>query len=198
MRKRARFACGVGGLIAALAAPVPAQGTERVSVHSAGTEGNGTSFDGSISADGRFVAFHSAATNLVPGDTNDDTDIFVRDRQLGLTERVSVRSGSGQVYGDSEYPSISAGGRYVAFQSYAYDLVPGDTDGYLDIFVRDRQLGLTERVSVDSTGAQGNGDSPDPSISADGRFVAFRSFATNLVTGDTNMVHDVFVHDRRA
>ncbi len=171
--------------------------TRRVSVDSAGAEGNGTSFQGfSISADGRFVAFLSYATNLVAGDTNGVADIFVRDRATGTTERVSVDSAGAAGNGSSFEGSISVDGRFVAFDSAATNLVAGDTNGVADIFVRDRATGTTERVSVDSAGAEGNGASSVAAISADGRFVAFLSYATNLVAGDTNGVADIFVRDR--
>jgi Tol biopolymer transport system component len=170
--------------------------TTRVSVASDGTQGNGDSGCPSISADGRYVAFASLASNLVPGDTNGTWDVFVHDRLTGQTTRVSVASDGAQGNSGSWCPSISADGRYVAFQSYASNLVPGDTNGVLDVFVHDRLTGQTTRVSVASDGAQGNGDSECPSISADGRYVAFQSYASNLVPGDTNLVRDIFVHDR--
>ena len=141
----------------------------------------------SISADGRYVAFISDASNLVPGDTNGVTDIFVYDRQTGTIERVSVAADGTQGNGGSCQPSISADGRYVAFSSYASNLVPGDTNGISDVFVYDRQTDTIERVSVAADGTQGNSYSWQPaSISADGRYVAFSSFASNLVPGDTN------------
>ena len=174
-----------------------AQVTSRVSVDSAGIQGDRYSKSPSISADGRYVAFESEAGNLVPGDTNGTLDIFVRDRQTGAIERVSVDSAGAQANEMSIYPSISGDGRYVAFLSAASNLVPGDTNGVWDMFVHDRETGVTERVSVDSAGMEANGNcfSP-PSISADGRYVAFESSATNLVPGDTNGTEDVFVHDR--
>jgi len=170
---------------------------ERVSVSSSGEQGNSTSCCPSISPDGRYVAFQSCATNLVPDDTNWEWDVFVHDRQTAETTRVSVSSGG--VGGDfhSDYPSISAGGRYVAFLSFATNLVPGDTNGCGDIFLHDRQTAQTERVSVSSGGEQGNSTSEYPSISADGRYVAFDSYASNLVPGDTNGYEDVFVHDHQ-
>ena len=138
-------------------------------------EANGGSAGPAISADGRFVAFFSDATNLVSGDTNVKSDIFVHDRQTGTTERVSVATGGGQATGGgSEYPAISADGRFVAFFSFATDLVSGDTNAAADIFVHDRQTGTTERVSVATCGGQATGGgSYFLAISADGRFVAF-------------------------
>jgi Tol biopolymer transport system component len=170
--------------------------TTRVSVDSNGVQANNTSGNPSISGDGRFVAFRSNATNLVSGDTNDKYDIFVRDRLAGVTTRVSVDSTGAQANNHSGESSISANGRFVAFQSGATNLVTGDTNDKYDIFVRDRLAGVTTRVSVDSNGVQANNTSGNPSISGDGRFVAFRSDATNLVAGDTNDEVDVFVHDR--
>ena len=172
--------------------------TTRVSVSSAGQEGNGGSYDPSLSADGRFVAFQSGASNLIAGDTNDLSDIFVHDRQTDTTTRVSVSSAGqqGTDYGDSRSPSLSADGRFVAFHSYASNLVAGDTNGAGDIFVHDRQAGTTSRVSVSSAGEQGNNGAGYPSLSADGRVVAFDSFASNLVAGDTNDAWDIFVHER--
>src|SRR5439155_1267798 len=153
----------------------------------------------SISADGRFVAFGSIYSNLVPGDTNGVPDVFVRDRAAGKTERVSVASDGTQANGESAFyapPSISADGRFVAFSSGSTNLVPGDTNGWIDIFVRDRLAGATERVSVASGGAEANDSSFNPAISGDGRFVAFSSSATNLVQADSNGMQDVFLHER--
>ncbi len=172
--------------------------TDCVSVDSAGVQGNSTSWEPSISADGRFVAFQSFATNLVAGDTNANPDVFVHDRQSGTTERVSVDSAGAEGDSNSGGASISADGRFVAFESFATNLVAGDANGSWDVFVRDRQNGTTEAVSVDPGGAVGNSGSDEPSTSADGRFVAFRSFATNLVAGDTNGELDIFVRDRQS
>jgi Tol biopolymer transport system component len=183
--------------LGAALAPAFALGiTERVSVSSAGAEGNDGSSYSAISADSRYVAFDSDATDLVPEDTNGASDVFVRDRLAGTTERVSVSSAEAEGNDGSSYPSISADGRYVAFDSDATNLVPEDTNGASDVFVRDRLAGTTERVSVSSAEAEGNSDSLEPSISADGRYVAFASYATNLVEGDNNGVWDVFVRDR--
>jgi tricorn protease-like protein len=137
----------------------------------------------------------------VADDTNGLADIFVHDRTTGATTRVSVvdSSGAQATGGASSNPSISSDGRFVAFESLATNLVADDTNGLADIFVHDRTTGATTRVSVvDSSGAQATGGaSSNPSISPDGRFVAFESLATNLVTGDTNGLGDVFVHDRQ-
>ncbi|HEV8113159.1 MAG TPA: calcium-binding protein [Planctomycetota bacterium] len=176
--------------------------TERVSVDSAGGEQDGLSAYGvAISEDGRYVAFISNATNLVAGDTNGVLDVFVRDRQAGTTERVSVDSAGGEANGASDFGGtlgFSADGRFVVFSSSASNLVPGDTNGVQDVFVKDRQTGTTERVSVASGGAEGDLSSRLPAISADGRFVAFMSDATDFVAGDTNGLPDVFVHDRQS
>jgi Tol biopolymer transport system component len=173
----------------------------RVSVASDGTQGNGTSDHPAISGNGRFVAFRSQANNLVAGDTNGYTDIFVRDMQTGQTERISVASDGSQGNAPSQYgtPSLSADGRFVAFDSYATNLVASDTNGNIgDIFVRDRQNQTTELVSMAAGGVQGNNNCLEPIISADGNSVTFWSDSTNLVTGDTNGLTDVFLYDRQA
>src|SRR5919202_4504786 len=166
-----------------------------VSVDSAGNLGNSGSYNPSISADGRFVAFLSNASNIVPGDTNSSYDIFVRDRLTNTTTRVSVDSAGNQGNNDSNFPSISADGRFVAFTSLASNIVPGDTNNTGDIFVRDTLTNTTTLVSVDSAGNQADDFSYNPSFSADGRFVAFNSLASNLVPGD-NYSFDIFVRDR--
>ena len=170
--------------------------TFRVSVGTGGVEANNTSAWMSISADGRYVAFQSDASNLVPADTNGTGDVFVHDRQTLQTTRVSVPSDGAQGNATSGTPTISADGRYVAFDSYASNLIAGDTNGECDVFVHDRQTAQTSRVSVASNGTQGNAMTHRPCPSADGRYVAFESDASNLVPGDTNGISDVFVHDR--
>lgn len=179
--------------------------TTRLSVSSAGVQGNRYSVAPSISADGRFVAFESGATNLVTGDTNNVRDIFLRDRQTNQTTRVSVDSVGTQGNNNSYLPSISADGRFITFTSTASNLVTGDTNGFFDVFVHDRIAKITTRVSVNSVGVQGNDNSSkitggyilNPSISSNGRFVAFTSSASNLVSDDSNAHADIFVHDRQ-
>jgi Tol biopolymer transport system component len=233
---------------AALAAPAAAPQTERVSVSSSGVQGDRNSSVPSLSRTGRFVAFTSNADDLVPDDTNGRTDVFVRDRLAGTTERVSLSSAGAQGNRRSVAASISDNGRYVAFQSTSSNLAPGDKDSgwdvyvrdlkektttlvsvgqhgkhggsdadisgdgrsvafqserkldargnrWVDIFVRRLKTHKTVRVSVSRTGAEPNGTSRMPSVSANGRFVAFKSLASNLVSGDGNGVEDVFVRD---
>ncbi|MGH9196440.1 MAG: TolB family protein, partial [Acidimicrobiia bacterium] len=201
--------------------------TERVSVSSSGgqLQDNSVSWPGarepSISWDGRFVAFETRGSNLVPGDNNGTWDAFVHDRLTGRTERVSVNSAGQERKGPGECanvvgcsplpdqeagrgtemnPSISGNGRFVAFRSYASNLVPGDSGINVDTFVHDRLTHTTERVSVSSSGEEGfDGGSSAPGhrqLSFDGRYVAFNSFASNLAPGDTGFDPDVFVHDR--
>ncbi len=169
--------------------------TERVSVNSAGAEANGGSHNPSISSDGRWVAFVSEASNLIADDTNNVNDVFVYDRETGKTKRLSIDSQEQEANNNSDYTSISADGRWVAFDSRASNLVADDTNGSLDTFVHDLKTGKTERVSVDSAGLEGNSSSGYPSISASGRWVAFGSNA-NLVSNDINGTSDIFIHDR--
>ena len=185
----------------ALAGESAAAPLTRVSISSASVAGNNASSRTTVSADGRYVAFASTASNLVPSDTNGVQDIFVRDRQTGTTTRVSVGVAGAQANGASSLPSISADGRYVAFYSQASNLDPADPNTTFDTYVHDRQTGVTSVVSVSSAGALGIGVSGSstvaPSISADGRYVAFESLAGNLVAGDTNSSRDIFVRDRQ-
>ena len=172
------------------------QTTERVSVSALGGDSNGASNLPSISSDGRYVAFQSGATDLVPVVTNGFIHIFVHDRQTGTTTQVSLHTNGTEADGPSSDPSISSNGRFVAFESEAGNLVAGDTafpSGFPDIFVHDLQTGDTIWVSEDPLGGEGNGPSFNPSISADGRYVAFESEA-DLVVGDTSFF-DIFVRD---
>ncbi|MBL8777989.1 MAG: PD40 domain-containing protein [Acidimicrobiales bacterium] len=227
--------------------------TERINVtHDGGPANDVTDFDVGISADGRFVVFTSRASNIVPGDTNGRLDVFVRDRQLQTTERVSVSSTGVEAAADSNHPVISANGRFVAFGSYASTWSPEDTDTKKDFYVRDRVARTTSLVKVRPSGvshsvnyeavtsiaddgrtlalytdsklrsddtngrvdaylidlvahtnlplnrsatAFGNGRSSNAQVSADGRYVVFESESSNLVTDDTNGTGDVFVRD---
>ncbi len=172
--------------------------TTRVSIASDGGEPNGRSSDPVLSADGRYVAFASFASNLVEEDTNATWDVFVHDRENGTTERVSVDSLGAEASSRSFTPAISGDGRFVAFISRAADLVVADSNRDEDVFVHDRVTGTTQRVSVDSLGTEADDASFDVAVSADGRFVVFDSYASNLVEGDDNDAFDIFVHDRLA
>ena len=171
--------------------------TRRVS-EVAGVGGNEISAQPAISADGRFVAYGSSATNLVPGDTNDSSDVFLWDRTNGSTKRVSVGpqgvqggEGSGLFNG----VGISYSGRYISFTSAASNLVADDTNSSNDVFVYDATTGIVRRVSVSTAGGEGNHPSFRARISVDGRHVSFVSQATTLVANDTNGFMDIFVRD---
>jgi Tol biopolymer transport system component len=166
-----------------------------VSVTAAGRSGNAQSWTPSVSADGRYVAFSSYATDLVPGDGNGTGDVFVRDRVSRTTVRVSVDSAGLDADAESWSPSVSADGRYVAFTSDATDLVPGDTNGVADVFVRNLRTGVTVRVSVPAGGGQADGTCDGPSLSADGRIVAFNSLATNMTSQSPIGGQEVYVRD---
>jgi Tol biopolymer transport system component len=172
--------------------------TRRISVASNGAEATSVSIFPAISGDARFAAFVSDAPNLIAGDNNGRADVFVHELASGTTTRISVSSAGVEANDHSHSPVFSEDGRFVAFASPATNLVTGDTTGTnSDVFVHDRLTGQTTRVSVSSAGVESNGDSSRPAISADGRFVSFTSNASNLVAGDTNNAHDVFVHDRQ-
>ncbi len=168
----------------------------RITVASDSTPGNDHSDAVVVAAGGNLIAFQSQATNLVAGDVNGFTDIFVHDRQSETTELVSIASAGTAANADCRDPAISADGRFVAFSSAATTLA-SDDNGVADVFLHDRQSGTTELVSVASDESQGNQRSDSPAISADGRFVAFRSEASNLVTVDANGAYDIFVRDRQ-
>ena len=173
-----------------------------------GKQANGGAANPSISADGRWVVFESAADNLVGDDFNGSVDVFLA--QAGGASgpasmtRVSVPAAGGEASGfaaaPTAPPALSGDGNVVAFESDSSNLVAGDTNGVTDVFVRDRAGGHTERVSVAADGGQGNAGSFKPGISGDGRFVVFQSAASNLLPGgaDSNGVMDVFVRDRQA
>lgn len=172
--------------------------TELVNVSSAGVQGNMSADDFDLSFDGRYVVFRGGADNLVANDTNDRNDIFLRDRLLGQTIRLSVDNNGKEANDNCYHPSISADGRFVAFGSSADNLVQDDTNGWEDVFVFDCQTSVLERVSLNDAGIQGNDGSGSPSISDDGRRVCFRTKSTNLVLGDSDIRVNVFVRDRWA
>lgn len=171
--------------------------TEVVSIGLGGAPANGASSLPAVSTDGRFVAFVSEATNLVPGDVNGARDVFVRDRLTGTTELVSVASDGTRASLDSwlyySHPTLSDDGRYVVFESYAPELVPNDGNGWSDIFLRDRTAGTTTIVSVSSSGGQVHQGALRATLSADGSVIAFESTDGHLVSGDVNAASDVFV-----
>lgn len=170
----------------------------RVSVSSSGAQADGASLYPRISGTGRWVAFQSVATHLVPNDTNGQPDIYLHDRATRITSRVSYSSQGAQANGACAEPAISTDGRYVAFSSTASNLVASDVNASGDVFVRDLLLATTTRVSVNLLGQSPNNYSQDPAISADGRCVAFESLASDLVPNDTNTNWDIFVRDRAA
>ncbi len=195
-----RIYCGlyVGILLSTLCGIANAQAT-RVSVNSANVQANrgaSTSSSPSISANGRFVAFGSTSTNLVPGGVKDAEAVYFHDRLTHKTSRVSVSSSG--VAGPGMFPSMSADGRYVVFESWVDTLAKGDANNMNDVLIHDNATHTTSLVSVSSKGVQGNNSSNKASISANGRFVVFESFADNLVPGDTNGVSDIFVRDLKA
>jgi Tol biopolymer transport system component len=159
--------------------------------------GDGNSVAPTLSPDGRFVVFTSAANDLVPGGNSFySLNVFLRDRTGNTTVLVSGNlSGTGGGNGSSMLGQASINGRYVVFQSDASDLVPGDTNGVTDVFLRDTYTGTTRLISVAAGGGFANGASTDPVMTPDGTCVAFISAATNLVAGDTNGIPDVFVRD---
>ncbi len=186
-----------GSAVACLVAAAPtctaAPETSLVSVTSTGLQANFPSTSPAVvSEDGRFVAFESYASNLVPGDTNNRGDIFLRDRLLGTTVRLSVAPGGAEADGESFAPSISADGRYIAFASLATNLTTLDLNGKMDVFLFDRDTGVLACVSKSAAGSVGNNASTKPVLSADGRWVFFETLASNLVGGDFNNALDVY------
>ena len=170
--------------------------TEPVSVDANGTPASFGAIEPAVSDDGRFVVFYSASPDLVPGDTNGKADVFLRDRLAGTTTRVSVDASGNELDGDSFSPRLSGDGRFVVFTSFADDILPGLPGGVLHVFLKDLSTGMVELVSMATDGTPGDGDSHEPFLSADGRFVSFHSLSANLVAGDTNGWEDVFLRDR--
>lgn len=201
-----RLSAALTALVLAVAAagcgeePPPPSGsvhgaTQRLTVAADGSQSNNNSYYGNVSGDGRFVVFSSTADNLVPDDTNGVVDVFLWERATGALSRISVAPDGSEGNDQSYQPSISADGRYVAFTSRSTNFAPGKTSLRLDVFVLDRQSGMVELASVTEAGVNGNGDSLDPMISADGRQVVFMSGASDLVPGDTNSTFDIFVRN---
>lgn len=172
--------------------------TELVSLNPSGAGGNAASSNPSISADGRYVVYQSLATDLVGGvDGNTAADIFLRDRTAGTTERITTISGNTVPNGGSTNPSLSADGSFIVFQSVASNLDGvTDSNSASDIFIWIRASGTIERVSLDSTGGVTDGGSFLASVSSNGRYVAFESAATDVVSNDLNGFKDVFIRDR--
>lgn len=170
--------------------------TARVSVSSRGEQASGGSFAPKATPDGRIIVFESMASNLVPDDTNRQRDIFVHDRQERTTTRISVNSAGEQANNFSQSAHLSEDGRFIVFESLASNLVTGDTNGVIDIFVYDRQTKRMTRVSIAGDGTQANNASVNPTISADGRYVTFDSFATNLTPVKTDGPKQTYVYDR--
>ena len=194
---------GAGEPVLDVLALPPTTTNELVSQNTAGDLGNSESGnfvgDVSTSRDGRFVSFSSRATNLAGPDTNGTIDVFLRDRALGTTTLESVSSSGVQANDYSNGTALNETGRYIAFSSAATNLVPGDTNGSADLFVRDRIYRTTTRVSVKSDGSQASGNAASataPEFSADGRYIVFQSDQSDLVPGDNNNNIDVFLHDR--
>ncbi|MGZ8195477.1 MAG: TolB family protein, partial [Methylosarcina sp.] len=168
----------------------------QVSVDSQGNAGNGSSKNPAISANGRFVVFHSEAGNLVANDTNNASDIFYHDKKTGATYRITLGS-QGEGNDGSVDPRISDNGRYVVYSSAATNLVEGDTNVKYDIFLFDSKKGATRRVSVSNSGEQSNGGSYILGISGNGRYIVYDSYASNLVAYDHNLSRDIFLFDKK-
>jgi VCBS repeat-containing protein len=169
---------------------------ERVSIAQDGQEANGSSGSLSVSEDGRFIAFDSYASNLVLGDTNNRSDVFLVDRLEGTIDLVSIAHNGDESNGSSFAPSLSADGQLVAFSSTASNLVPESDSSTSNVFLFDRLNGSIERISVAYDGSDANGPSYSPTLSGNGQVVSFSSDASNLVAGDSNDLRDTFVVDR--
>lgn len=173
-----------------------AQSTERVNLGLGGRETNGKTYEATISDDGRYVAFYSRASNLVAEDENDHLDVFVRDRVLKTTQRVSLDHQGREIEGASIFAKISGDGSAVAFVSGAPGITPKEGYGYNDVFVRDIQSAKTYKASVGSNGARSKAGSSDPILSTDGQTVAFASWASNLVDESSRTRSDIYIHKR--
>jgi Tol biopolymer transport system component len=199
-RRGASWLALVAAMVTAPAALAQVPGhLTRSSVDSLGAEVHGNSGAPSLSGDARYLAFHSDASDLVPGDTNGDTDVFVRDRSTGVVERVSLAWNDMEARDDSDCPSLSSDGRFVAFRSRAWNMYPGGANlgsPRWDVYLRDRQEGTTTRLTVAASGGDPNADSGCPSISGDGSKIVFESEASNLIAGDGNQTFDIFLYER--
>ena len=178
------------------AANQPVGTTRLISVDQSGGVGDLGSYSGAPSTDGSLVAFNSYATDLVSGDTNGESDIFLRHRNDHSTTKISEAPGGSQADDGSYGPVITPGGRFVAFFSDATNLVAGDTNGREDVFLFDRSTRVTTLVSHSMTGGSANGQSFSPSMSADGRYVTYYSSADDIVPRDGRYGLHVFVWDR--
>ena len=171
--------------------------TARVSIGPKRVEADGASSEPTLSKNGRYVAFVSSATNLAKKDKNDQADVFVRDLKKGKTQRVSLGRRGAEPNCGCFHPVISGNGKFVAFSSFATNLVRRDKNESADVFLRDLKKRQTTRISVGPKGKEADGDSYQPAISASGRSVAFASDATNLAKGDENGLADVYVRKGR-
>ena len=172
--------------------------SNRISTTSTDTQANNNSSSPQLTPDGLFLAFQSSATNLVDGDTKNYADIFVKNLKTGTVIRANTNSAGIQANNSAFYPGITTDGRYVVFQSNATNLVESDTNNASDIFLKDLQTGIIARVSTDSSGTQSNKNSATPQITPDGRYLIFSSYATNLVTDDTNGLSDIYLKDLKS
>jgi len=170
--------------------------TTQASVSSEGVQSNSYNYNSMINSNGQYILFASSADNLVAGDTNQSTDVFLRDRINMTTERVSLANDGSQANGRSSSSAMSDDGRFIVFESIASNLVAGEQTFFSQLYVRDRINGTTQRISVDSNGVLANSSSSSVAMSHDGRYISFSSFASNLVANDTNGKSDVFLHDR--
>ncbi|MFG0247925.1 MAG: SdrD B-like domain-containing protein, partial [Phycisphaeraceae bacterium JB051] len=170
--------------------------TQRVSLSETGDQVNGSSTQVDMSADGRYVVFTSFSSKLVDGDTNSTSDVFLVDTVTDSIQRISVSSDGQQGNAYSNSASISDDGRYVVYRSAASNLVDDDTNGYVDIFVYDRLTGQTKRINTLPDGTQANRSSDDPVISGDGRYIAFESSASNLASGTSLSVNEIYIFDQ--
>ncbi|MGD2057907.1 MAG: hypothetical protein PVI04_04180, partial [Anaerolineales bacterium] len=170
--------------------------TERVSISSEGQEGNLESVSPSVDASGRFIVFASKASSLVPDDSNNMQDIFLHDWANGTTERISIAYDGSEPNGESFNPAISSDGNFITFSSTASNLVKSDGNNAQDVFLYDRINATTELISITASHGQANGPSYEPSISGDGRYIAYASEATNIYEGATAEAMEVYCFDR--